>query len=365
MEACPAILNFVLYFCIREYKEVFILKESFFVGTYTKKTSQGVYKLTLDTETNTLSKAELVAKIGNPTYVAKSKRNFLYTVDQKGADGGVAVVDLNTTPAKIIQHAVTPGNSPAYVAVDEQRQLLYSSNYHLATVTVYKIGEDGRLSQTDVVAHSGKGPKPEQADGAHVHFSDLTPDNRLVVCDLGTDEVYTYDVSDDGKLTEVTRYKTKAGFGPRHIVFTKNGSTAYLAGELGSAVEVLNYDEQNGEFTHLQTISTIPSTWHAHNGAAAIKLSQDDKFLYVSNRGYNSLAVFATSSDGSLKLIQNISVEGDFPRDFALDPTESFIVCANQNTDNLTLFSRSKENGKLTLLEKDIPLPEGVCVLFE
>ncbi|WPC17855.1 lactonase family protein [Pediococcus inopinatus] len=341
------------------------MKESFFVGTYTKKTSHGVYKMSLDTETNALSQADLVAEIGNPTYLAKSKHNFLYTVDQKNADGGVAVIDLNTKPATVVQHAVTPGNSPAYVAVDEHRQLLYSSNYHLATVTVYKIADDGTLSQTDVITHSGKGPKPEQADGAHVHFSDLTPDNRLVVCDLGTDEVYTYDVSDAGKLTEVTRYKTKAGFGPRHIVFSKHGSTAYLAGELGSAVEVLTYDQQNGKFSHLQTISTIPSTWDAHNGAAAIKISQDDKFLYVSNRGYNSLAVFAISSDGSLKLIQNISVEGDFPRDFALDPTEKFIVCANQNTDNLTLFSRSKENGKLTLLEKDVALPEGVCVVFE
>lgn len=340
------------------------MKESFFIGTYTKKTSHGVYQMTLDTETNSLKDLQLVAQLGNPTYVAKSNRNYLYTVDQKETDGGLAVIDFNKTPAEIVQHAVTPGNSPAYVAVDEDRQLVYSSNYHLATVNVYKIQADGTLKQTDVVTHSGKGPKPEQSDGAHVHFSDLTPDNRLVVCDLGTDEVYTYDVSDGGKLSEVARYKTKAGFGPRHIVFAHHGSKAYLAGELGSAVEVLDYDQQNGKFSHVQSISTIPTTWHSHNGAAAIKISSDDHFVYVSNRGYDSLAVFKVSSDGSLSLVQSISVEGSFPRDFSLDPSENFVVCVNQNTDNATLFSRLKETGKLTLLEKDVAVPEGVCVLF-
>lgn len=340
------------------------MKKSFFIGTYTKKSSQGVYKMTLDTESKSLKDLQLVAKLGNPTYVAKSNRNFLYTVDQKQTDGGLAAIDLNHEPAEVVQHAVTPGNSPAYVSVDEKRQLVYSSNYHLATITVYKIQADGTLQQTDVVTHTGKGPKPEQADGAHVHFSDLTPDNRLVVCDLGTDEVYTYDVSDDGKLSEIARYKTKAGFGPRHIAFAHHGSKAYLAGELGSAVEVLDYDQQTGKFSHVQTISTIPATWDAHNGAAAIKISSDDHFVYVSNRGYDSLAVFKISSDGSLSLIQNISVEGSFPRDFSLDPSESFVVCVNQNTDNATLFSRSKETGKLSLLEKDVAVPEGVCVLF-
>lgn len=341
------------------------MKESFFIGTYTKKTSHGVYKMTLDPEKKSLDHLELVAELGNPTYLAKSKRQFLYTVDQKGENGGVGVVDLNQDPAKVVQHAVTPGNSPAYVAVDEARQLLYSSNYHLATVTVYKIQADGTLQQTDVVTHSGKGPKPEQADGAHVHFSDLTPDNRLVVCDLGTDEVYTYDVSKTGQLSEVARYKTAPGFGPRHIVFAPQGTKAYLAGELGSGVDVLDYDAKTGKFSRVQSISTIPSTWDKHNGAAAIKISRDGHFLYVSNRGYDSLAVFEINQDGTLNLIQNISVEGSFPRDFALDPSEEFVVCVNQNTDNATLFARSPKTGKLSLLQKDVAVPEGVCVLFD
>ncbi|WP_412990073.1 lactonase family protein [Pediococcus siamensis] len=341
------------------------MKEKFFIGTYTKKTSHGVYEMTLDTEKKALVNLNVVAELGNPTYLAQSKQNFLYTVDQQGDQGGVGVLNLNKKPAAVVQHAVTPGNSPAYVAVDETRQLVYSSNYHLATVTVYKIQSDGSLSQTDVVTHTGSGPKPEQADGAHVHFSGLTPDNRLVVCDLGTDEVYTYDVSSDGKLSEVARYKTKAGFGPRHIVFAHQGTKAYLAGELGSAVEVLDYDTKSGKFSHVQSLSTIPPSWDKHNGAAAIKISQDDRFVYVSNRGYDSLAVFEIKSDGSLALIQNISVEGSFPRDFSLDPTENYVVCANQNTDNLTLFARSTDSGKLSLLEKDVAVPEGVCVLFD
>jgi 6-phosphogluconolactonase len=147
-------------------------------------------------------------------------------------------------------------------------------------------------------------------------------------------------------------------------VFAPDKKTAYLVGELSSTVSVLDYDLTTGSFHLLQTVSTIPDDWTEHNGAAAIRISNDGRFVYVSNRGHNSLAVFEVL-DGELKLIQHLTTHGDFPRDFALDPTERFILVANQNTDNATLYTRDQETGLLACCQKDIPLPEGVCVYFK
>ncbi len=147
-------------------------------------------------------------------------------------------------------------------------------------------------------------------------------------------------------------------------MFAPDKKTAYLVGELSSTVSVLDYDLTTGAFYLRQTVSTIPDDWTEHNGAAAIRISNDGRFVYVSNRGHNSLAVFEVL-DGELKLIQHLTTHGDFPRDFALDPTERFILVANQNTDNATLYTRDQETGLLACCQKDIPLPEGVCVYFK
>ncbi|MYV18132.1 lactonase family protein [Furfurilactobacillus milii] len=342
--------------------------EKFLVGTYTKKTSQGVYEMALDTTSNELTAPTLVAKASSPTYLALSKANKLYTVDGDKAAGmgGTSAFDRSTTPATLLNHAFSKGTSSAYVAVDEARQLVYEGNYHMGTLKSFAIQSDGSLKLTDVVTHQGEvGPLPEQADGPHVHYTNLTPDNRLIVCDLGMDQVTVYDVADDGKFSLVSTYQAEPGFGPRHVVFNPQKSICYLAGELSSNISVLKYDEATGTLTHVQTLKTIPTDWTAHNGAAAIRISNDGQFVYVSNRGFNSLAVFAVGEDGTLSLRQQISTEGDFPRDFDLDPSQQFVVAVNQNTDNATLYSRNATTGQLKLIQKDVAVPEPVCVLFE
>lgn len=263
----------------------------------------------------------------------------------------------------MLSDVLAAGAPPAYVGVDDKRHLLFSANYHTAKIDVFKINEDGTLTQTDSVLHEGAtGPEPEQ-EAPHVHYADLTPDNRLVVCDLGMDLVVVYDVSDDGKLTAVSRYKCEDGFGTRHIVFHPNGNYAYLLGELSSKLEVLKYNSKDASFKHLQTLKTIPEDWTAHNGAAAIRISNDGKFVYTSNRGENTIAVFEVQPDFTVKHIQSISTEGDFPRDFNLNQDENYLLASNQNSDNLTLYKRNPSTGKLTLLQKDVSCPEPVCVM--
>ncbi|MBS9338002.1 lactonase family protein [Fructobacillus parabroussonetiae] len=334
-------------------------------GTYTKKTSKGVYEATFDDQTGQLADATLVYEATNPTYLALSKTNKAYIVDKRDNLGGVAVTDNAKRPMAEIGANMTEGSTPAYIGVDEDRQLVFAGYYHRGTVESYKILANGSLELKDRFQNTGSGPRPEQAT-AHIHFANLTPDKRLVAVDLGTDEVITFDVQEDGKLKEIARYEAIAGFGPRHIRFSKDGEYAYLLGELSSLLSVLKYNEEDGSFEHLMTAPTIPSDWDDHNGAAAIRVSSDGRFIYTSNRGHDTIAVFKVSNLGAeIELIQNISVEGSFPRDMALDPEEKFLVVPNQETDNVTVFARDEESGELRLVQKDFAIPEGVRIAFE
>ena len=149
------------------------------------------------------------------------------------------------------------------------------------------------------------------------------------------------------------------------MAFNHNNPIAYLLGELSSQVSILNYDAATGQFKLIATLPTIPEDYTDHNGAAAIRLSSDQRFLYVSNRGHNSITVFAVSPDGrNLSELQQISTAGDFPRDFNFDLTEHFILVVNQNSSNGTLYSRDAKTGLLTEIQRDIPTPEAVNVLF-
>ena len=333
------------------------------LGTYTRRKSEGIYQIELDTDKGTLENLTLVTKENSPTYVAKSEAGNLYTVTSVDGLGGVGAYDHSYN----FLNAVTEAGAPlCYVTVDEKRQLVYGANYHKGEVNVYHISEDGSLEATDAVFHQEPTGPHKNQDHAHVHYTDLTPDQRLAVCDLGTDRVYTYDVDEHGKLTLKAVLEVEPGTGPRHLVFHPNNQFAYLFGELDSTVRVLSYDEETGEFKEVQKISTLPEGFTDENGGAAIRISKDGRYVYASNRGHNSIAVFAVNQDGSqLENVQTISTEGDFPRDFALDPENDYVVCANQNTDNLTLYKRDAENGKLTLIQKDIYAPECVCVYFD
>lgn len=343
------------------------MKEKILIGSYTKKDSKGIYEITLDTEAKTLENLRVVAEIENPTYLALSKDNrFLFSVSRVNEEGGTSAFAKQADGTyKFINAVTSPGAPPCYIGVDQNDHFVFSPNYHKGTMDVLEIHEDGHLSLTDVVKHEGKGPNEARQDGPHTHYGDLTPDGKyVVVCDLGTDEVYTYAVNATGQLTKAAVYKATPGQGPRHLVFHPNGKLAYLFTELSSEVVVLSYNAETGEFTEVQTVPTLPADFDGTSIGAAIRISKDGKFVYASNRGHESLAVFAVATDGTLSLVQHISVEGKHPRDFDLDPTNQFVVVANQETDNLTLFERNAETGKLTLLQKDVYAPEAVCVTF-
>ncbi len=329
-----------------------------YFGTYTKRTSEGVYAADFDNQTGQLSNLRLVAKEQNPTYLAFSKAGDLYTVGTENGKGGIAAFDSHFTP---LNHVVEDGAPLCYVTVDEERQLVYGANYHKGQALVYKIGEKGELALVDKVQHTGSGPHPNQTV-PHVHFTDLTPDKYLVTCDLGTDQVVTYKVSEQGQLSHLDTYHSAAGAGPRHIVFHPTAKIAYLICELNATIEVLIYDGL-GHFEHMQTISTIPAEHTGFNGTAAIRISTDGKFVYGSNRGHDSVAVYKTLGDDSLELVEIVSTNGNTPRDFIITKDGKFLIVAHQDSDNVTVFSRDAETGKLAELSHDFMVAEAVCVL--
>jgi 6-phosphogluconolactonase len=330
------------------------------IGGYTKHESAGIYQFDFigSGDQAHLEQRRNVVEVGGPTYFQKDGQ-FIFTIKNENGQGGIAAF----ANGKLVSQLLHEGPSPAYIGINKEKKVLYTANYHTGVLAVISYDDQGQLTLLDQVKHENKalGPRPEQA-GAHPHYFDETPGGHLVSCDLGQDRVDFYGF-DGQKLTHLASYQNEDGFGSRHLAFSPDGKYFYVAGELSSQVNVVKFDEENWMFRSLATYSTIPESWDQHNGAAAIRLSSDGKFLYVSNRGHDSIAVFAVLPDQALKLVQRVSTFGEFPRDFNWDAKEKYVVAANQNSNNATLYQRQSD-GTLTPLEKNIAVPEGTRVLF-
>lgn len=338
-----------------------------YIGTYTKGESEGIYSFVLDTAAARISDVKLAAGLDNPTYLTISRdNNYLFSVVKEGGSGGVAAyrVDSQTGALEAINSQVSEGSPPCHVSVDSSARNVFSANYHKGTVESFLTDADGSVRPpVSVVKHEGSGPDSRQ-EKPHTHYAELTPDEKFVAAvDLGTDQVITYEVN-KGILKENSTLSVKPGSGPRHLVFHPNGKYAYVMTEFSSEVLLLEY-HSDGSFAQIQAISTLPEDFTENNQGSAIHISSDGRFVYAGNRGHDSIAVFSVNQDnGELTFVEHTSTEGNWPRDFVLDPTEKFVVASNQNSSNLVLYSRDEASGKLTLLQNDISVPDPVCVKF-
>lgn len=337
-----------------------------YIGTYTKKDSQGVYRFTLDTEKKQITNVEVAAKLDNPTYLTVSHNNqYLYAVAKEGDKGGITsfTISEETGALEKINSQVTDGSPPCHVSVDHQNKLVVTANYHTKKVEAFVTNNDGSIQPPTDVEQEGNGPH-ERQEKPHLHFAGYTPDeNYVVVVDLGSDTITTYQ-PDAGTLQKVSVLDVKPGSGPRHIAFHPNAPYAYVMTELSNEVIVLKYDDKQGTFEEVQYISTIPADFTENSQGSAIHLSSDGKFVFAGNRGHNSIAIYRITEDYTVEFVEWTHTEGDWPRDFVLDPTEQFIVAANEASGTLVLFERDREAGTLTLLQKDVIAPEAVCVKF-
>ncbi|UWI43956.1 lactonase family protein [Lactobacillus paragasseri] len=333
-------------------------------GGYTSHDSKGIYTANVEKNEDDIKLVDVknIVEIDRPTYF-QLVGDLLFTIIQNGDQSGIATYRIKDGKAKQLDTYFHEGAAPCYISVDSQKHLVFTANYHLATINVFSYDENGKLTFITNDTHEGHGPRAEQ-DQAHPHFFDETPAGNLVSCDLGIDAVDFYKLDGD-KLKHLARYQMENGFGTRHLVFSPDGKTMYIVGELSSQVNVARLNENTWKFEDVATYKTIPDDFSDHNGAAAIRISKDGKFIYISNRGHDSITVFKVLDDGKLELVQRISVFGSFPRDFKWDKDEKYLVVANQNTNNATLYRRNSETGNLTPIQKDIPVPEATRVLFE
>ncbi|MCT2534244.1 lactonase family protein [Aquibacillus koreensis] len=339
-----------------------------YIGTYTKEESKGVYRFILDTKKGEITDVELAAELSNPTYVTISSDNKnLYAVAKESDNGGVTAFSIQeeTGELTVLNSLASPGSPPCHVSVNETKTNVVTANYHTTKVESYLTNKDGSLkTEAASVEHEGNGPHDRQ-EKPHMHFAGFTPDQKYVIAiDLGSDRVHTYAV-EQGELSKVHTLKTKPGSGPRHITFHPNGHFAYVMTELSSEVLVLQYNAEEGSLTELQSIPTIPEDFNETNDGSAVHITADGKFIYAGNRGHNSIAVFEVEKQtGKLSFVEWTSTEGNWPRDFVLDPTEKFLVASNQKSNTIVLFDRNESSGKLTLRQANIKVPEPVCVKF-
>ncbi|GEK90418.1 lactonase family protein [Alkalibacterium kapii] len=345
------------------------MSQKILLGTYTKRKSNGIYSIELDKETKQLKQLKEEINVSTPTYLAgNNDYSLLFSIAKSPeGNGGIASYHYDKEKdayTKIDGAFLEDSAPPCYIAYDESRQLVYTANYHRGDVSVYRTSPEGHLTLVDTDTHSGKSVHENQ-QSPHAHYFDMTPDGKfLVSCDLGSDEIIIYTLNEQDELSVYDAISVTPGTGPRHIVFHPNNRFAYVLGELSSDVIVFNYNNENGTLSSVQTISSIPQDHEGFNGAAAIRISSDGRFLYASNRGHDSIVIYKIAEDGTLSLVDYVPTEGVTPRDFNLDPSERFIVVGHQDSDNLTLFERSEADGMLTLLQKDVFAPEVVCVKF-
>jgi len=347
-----------------------------YVGTYTDKTSKGIYAFTLQTSDNNaaLKPVGLAAPSASPSFLAvDAKRRLLFAVNEVDKTaGGVSSFSINPQSGLLsaINQQSSMGKGPCHIILDSAGRNAIVANYGSGSVAVFPISADGHLSAaSSVIQHEGKSINPTRQEGPHAHCVALDPQNHFAfVCDLGRDKVMIYRFDSAlGKLTpnDPAFAAIKPGSGPRHIIFDREARFAYVNSEMASTVTVFSYDAGNGSLSTLQTLSTLPADFQGNSSTAEIAIHPSGKFLYVSNRGHDSLAIFKVDPEkGTLTYIENQSTAGKTPRHFAIDPTGKFLLAENQGTGNIVLFAIDPETGRLTQTGTPAQVASPVCVVF-
>ena len=346
-----------------------------FLGTYTRTTSKGIYAVRLDDETGALSEPILVATATNPTWLEFSpNRKFLYTIHPSSAQA----IGFSLDVADVTNPKLTPlpapnaaaAAAPSHLAIDATGRTLLVANYADGYVAALAVRPDGTLGEPTIIRHSGQpGPHPTRQTKPFVHSVTVSPDNRhVVVCDLGLDKIFTYQLDPDAaKLTpaEPPFVATDPGAGPRHFKFGADGKHACAINELGNTVSVYAYDAARGALTPRQTIPTLPADFKDQNTAAEVRVHPNGKFLYGSNRGHDSIVVYAISpATGLLTFVEHVPTGGKTPRNFALSPDGRWLVCGHQDTELVTVFRVDSDTGRLSRTNHSAKVPMVVCVLF-
>jgi 6-phosphogluconolactonase len=366
-----------------------------YVGTYSQRGSKGIYRFEMDPATGKLDHRALAAEAANPNFLAiHPKGRFLYAVgdltnSERGGAGGVSAftIDPRTGDLTLLNQQSSGGPGPSHLTVDREGKHVLVANYEGGSVCVLPIGPDGRLGKaTAFVRHQGHGPNPDRQESPHAHSINLDSAGRFAfAADLGIDKVmiYRFDAT-SGKLVanDPPAANVAPGSGPRHLAFHPDGRSAYVINELASTVTAFRYNPDKGVLTAEQTISTLPAGFRGTNTCAEVVVHPSGRFLYGSNRGHDSIAVFAINADtpergpalnrsaesepvtspGMLHLVGHQGQGIKTPRNFAIDPTGKWLLVANQDGDSIVVFRIDPRTGLLHPTGNAVAVPMPVCL---
>jgi 6-phosphogluconolactonase len=349
-----------------------------YVGTYTDGKRKGVYRFEFDPASGELTGGELAATAVNPSFLAvHPSRCFLYAVNEVlnfagKPTGGVSAFALDPANGKLTHLNSQPseGSDPCHLVVDRAGNHVLVANYGGGSAAVLPVGGDGRLGPaTAVVHHKGVGVNRQRQEAPHAHSVNLDAANRFaVVADLGLDRVlvYHYDANKGALTPNEPRFvPTAPGAGPRHFAFHPSAPFAYVINELDSTVVALAYDAAKGTFKPLQTVSTLPLGFKGESGTAEVQVHPSGRFLFGSNRGHDSIAVFAIDPNAGTLTPAGHTAEGiKTPRNFGIDPTGQFLIVANQGSDSLVVFRIDPQTGIPRPTGHRVDVPAPVCVKF-
>lgn len=348
-----------------------------YVGTYTGRDSKGIYAFPLDLATGKTGPARLVAQTTSPSFLAlHPSGRYLYAANEianfNGTKAG-SVSAFSVDPASgdltALNVESSVGGGPCHITVDRTGRALLLANYGGGSVAVLPIGADGRLAKASAfVQHEGSGVNKRRQEGPHAHSINVSPDNRYAfAADLGLDKVliYRFD-ADKGTLTANTPAAgaVAPGSGPRHFAFHPGGKYAFVINEMTSTLTSFRYNAKTGALQEIHTVPTIPNPVPG-NSTAEVVAHPSGKWVYGSNRGHNSIAIFAVdATTGRLTPKGHQPTGGKTPRNFAVDPTGAYLLAANQDSGTVTLFRINQETGELSPTGESVNVPMPVCVRF-
>jgi 6-phosphogluconolactonase len=342
-----------------------------FFGTYTGGKSQGIYRSEFDAKTGILAPPELAAQMGSPSFLAIHPTNrFLYAVGEGGEkDGGPVAafaLDARTGVLTKLNELTSGGPGPCHVAIDRAGQFALVANYGGGSCAAFRLGDDGKLAaRTSFVQHTGSSVNKSRQETPHAHCGafDRTGNYAFVV-DLGLDQVLVYGMDRGiGVLRAYHSFKMPSGSGPRHIALASSNDLAYVCGEIDSTVNVVRFDLTKGVSETVQSLSTLPEPVSGNSTAECV-LHPTGKFVYVSNRGHNSVAVFKVGADGRLTAAGHITGDIKTPRNFNIDPTGRWMLIASQDADHVGVFEIEPSTGMAKETKFTVVVGRPVCVKF-
>jgi 6-phosphogluconolactonase len=351
-------------------------KERVYLGTYTNKGSEGIYVAEFDAATGQLGEAKLAVKTSNPSFLAlHPNRRYLYAVNEDNTfagkpGGGVSAfaIDAQTGLLTLINTQRSMGPSPCHLSVTRAGRVLCVANYGNGQVVGLPIKDDGSLEPpTGAIRIEGKGPNKDRQEGPHAHSITVSPDDQYAAfADLGVDLVALLKLGERGtlQLSPGGMIHVPPGGGPRHLAFHPQQGFAYVNNELTSTVSVLKYDAKHGTLDIIETVSTLPKDFHGQSGTAEIQVHPNGKFLYVSNRGHDSVAVFRIQANGTLQPLDHVPTGGKTPRNFCIHPSGKYLLAANQDSNNVVVFRIDPAQGIPKPTGQSIHVTTPVCVRF-